>query len=65
MAKIITVQVKVDDSDLSRPKDKEKVLTAISNLPQADQQRIIAICENPKALKGLSDNWAMLQSMFS
>ncbi len=64
MAKIITVQIKVDDSDLSRAKDKEKVLTAISDLPQADQQRIIAICENPKALKALADKWAMLKLMF-
>lgn len=65
MAKEIIVKIKVDDNDLSRAKDKEILLTEISNLPQADQQRIIAICQNPKALKTLADKWLFLKSMFS
>lgn len=65
MAKEIIVKIKVDDNDLSRAKDKEILLTEISNLPQADQQRIIAICQSPKALKSIANNWAMLKLKFS
>lgn len=62
--KEITVKLKVDADTPFRLKDKETLLKQISNLKAEDQNRIIAICKNPKALKGLADNWEMLQSMF-
>ena len=46
-------------------KAKENLLQRISDLPKADQERILKICDNQKALKGLADNWQFLQSMFS
>ena len=63
--KEITVKIIVDADTPVRLKDKEEILKRISNLPKEDQQRIITICENPKALKALADNWPMLQGMFS
>jgi hypothetical protein len=63
-SKVITVVFKVEADTLVRVKDKVNLLQRISALPQEDQQRIIALCENKNALKGLADNWAMLQSMF-
>lgn len=65
MAKEITVTIKLDDNIPARAKTIEALLKRIHDLPQADQERIIAICENPKALKGLADNWQLLQGMFS
>lgn len=64
-SKVVVVNVKVDASTMVSLKAKESLLQRISELPQADQERIIKICENPKALKGLAENWQMLQSMFS
>lgn len=63
--KIITVNVKVDADTMVSLKSKENLLKRISDLPQSDQERIIEICENPKALQGLADNWPMLLTMFS
>lgn len=63
--KIISVQVKVSADTMVSLKAKENLLTRISNLPKADQERIIKICENPKALQGLAQHWDMLQGMFS
>lgn len=63
-SKVINVTVKVSEGTMVSVIAKEKLLTRISNLQQADQERILKICENPKALKGLADNWSMLQSMF-
>ena len=60
----ITVTVKVQSDDMSRAKDKMEILKRISDLPAEDQQRIIELCRSPKALKGLADNWDMLQTMF-
>jgi hypothetical protein len=61
--KIITVTLKVKADNPVRMKDKISLLEKISNLPGADQERILKICENPKALKGLSENWVMLEGM--
>lgn len=62
--KTITVELKVDADTPARLVDKERLLTRISNLQADDQQRIIEICENPKALTALAKNWRMLKAMF-
>ena len=64
-SKIVNVAVKVDADTMVSVKSKETLLKRISDLPQADQERIIKICENPKALQGLAENWQFLQGMFS
>jgi len=64
-SKIIEVKIKVDADTPVSLKAKENLLLKISNLPQDDQQRILAICDNPKALKSLKDKWLLLKSMFS
>jgi hypothetical protein len=61
--KTITVTLKVKADNPVRMKDKVSLLERFSNLPGADQERILKICDNPKALKGLAENWAMLESM--
>ena len=65
MPKVITVQIKVDDNDLSRAKDKEKLLNTISNLPQSQQQLLIELATNPKMLSALEQYAPMLRSQFS
>lgn len=62
--KEIVVTVKIEASTPARAKDKAKLMQAISDLPAEHQQRIIALATNPKALKGLADNWTMLEPMF-
>lgn len=62
--KELTVVVKVEADTPTRLKDKEKMLTAFSNLPSEDQERLTKLMTNPKALKGLAENWSMLERMF-
>lgn len=63
--KEITVVVKVPADVPARAKDKIEMLERFSNLEAEDQQRLTKIMSNPKALKGLADNWVMLEQMFS
>ncbi|HEX8269767.1 MAG TPA: hypothetical protein VF581_07735 [Flavobacterium sp.] len=62
--KVITVKLHIDADTPFRLKDKEALLKRISNLAADDQQRIIQICDSPKALQSLAENWQMLQSLF-
>lgn len=62
--KIIEVKLKVDADTPHRLKDKENLLKSISDLEADDQQRLIEIARNPKALKGLKENWTLLKGMF-
>lgn len=64
-SKIINVTIKVDADTPVSLKNKENLLLKISNLATDDQQRILSICDNPKALKALKDKWFMLKTMFS
>lgn len=64
-SKIIKVELKVDADTPHRLKDKETLLKAISNLEAEDQQRIIDIAKNPKALAALKENWTLLKGMFA
>lgn len=64
-SKIIEVKIKVDAATPVRLKDKETLLKAFSSLPAEDQQRMTQLMSNPKALKGLAENWQMLEPMFS
>jgi hypothetical protein len=63
--KIIEVKIKVDADTPVSLKSKENLLLKISNLPADDQQRILSICDNPKALQALKDKWLFLKTMFS
>lgn len=62
--KIIEIKLKVDADTPHRLKDKENLMKAISNLEAEHQQRLIEIANNPKALKGLKENWTFLKGMF-
>lgn len=59
------VTIKVSADTPFRVKDKVKLLNTFSNIPMEDQERILAICNNPKALEKLAENWDFLQSLFS
>ena len=59
-----TVIIRLKAATTFRMKDKVALLNNVSNLKAEDQERILKICNNPKALQGLAENWAMLQSMF-
>jgi len=61
----ITVVLKLDADTPYRLKDKEKMLKTISDLPADDQQRILELASNPKALDKLKSNWQMLKSFIS
>ncbi len=63
-SKEINFTLKLEADKPFRLKDKVQIIQSISELPSADQQRIIEICKNQKALKSISDNWEMLQTMF-
>jgi hypothetical protein len=65
VVKEIQVTVRVNEADKFRLKDKVAMLESFSKLPIEDQQRMTKIMKNPKALKGIADNEAMLESMFS
>ena len=66
MSQVKTIQVKitVKADTVVRMAEKEKMLTAFSELNAEDQKRLTEIMKNPKALKGLADNWLMLKAMF-
>ena len=58
----ITIRIKADT--VFRLKDKLTLLDTLSRLGAEDQERILSIANNPKALKGLEKNWNMLKAMF-
>lgn len=58
----ITIRIKADT--VFRLKDKVALLENVSRLNAEDQDRILQIINNPKALKGLEKNWNMLKVMF-
>lgn len=43
--------------------EQKKALQKIVSLPAADRNRLLEIANNPKALKGLEENWSFLSSM--
>ena len=56
------------EAEVSGPVEKlavTKSLKKLASLKADDRNRIATILENPKALKGLKDNWNLLESMFS
>lgn len=63
--KEIQVTIKVSAETLVRLKDKETLLKAVSDLPTDDQNRILQLATNKKALASLKENWGMLQSLFN
>lgn len=61
--KEITIKIKATSPiDL---KTKIDNLQTISRLDMDDQNRMIEIGKNPKALTALKDNWAFLKGMFT
>jgi hypothetical protein len=63
--KEITVTVKVKSDTIVRISKVEQMAKLFFELPVSDQERLTKIINNPKALKGLEDNWNILESMFS
>lgn len=59
------VTIKVHADTPFRVKDKIALLDNVSRLEIEDQQRILKICKNPKALQAIAFHWTMLESMFS
>lgn len=63
--KDITVTIKVEAPNAIGIINKEKFAEAWSNLKADDQKRIFEIMKNQNALKGLKENWGLLQGMFA
>ena len=59
-----TVIIRLKAATPFRMKDKVALLNNVSNLKADDQERILKICNNPKALQGLATHWDTLQTMF-
>lgn len=60
----VTITIKIKADTVFRLKDKVTLLENLSRLSADDQNRILQITDNPKALKGLEKNWGMLKLMF-
>lgn len=59
----INVTLKISADTPFRLKDKVKLFEQISKLEQKDQEILLELAQNPKALKGIRDNKTMLLSM--
>lgn len=62
--KEIQITIRIKAETVFRLKDKVTLLDTFSRLGADDQNRILQIIDNPKALKGLEKNWTMLKLMF-
>lgn len=61
-SKIVKVEIKVDENDSTRLKDKVKVLENFSKANADDQKRLLEIMGSEKYLKALADNWETLKA---
>jgi hypothetical protein len=64
MEKEITITLKIKGDTPFRLKDKVNMFEKFSRLGAEDQQRMTEIMDSKNALKGLAENWKMLQQMF-
>lgn len=61
--KEIQITIKVHADTVVRLAKKEALLKSFSDLPAHEQDILTQIMNNPKALKGLVDNWEALKKM--
>lgn len=61
-SKTVKVEIKVDENDSTRLKDKVKVLENFSKANVDDQKRLLEIMGSQKHLKALADNWETLKA---